>query len=76
MSGIAPFRRGGVIEGAFVVVRDVTARELAHADAVAASDGKSACLANMSHEIRTPLDGVISTAAPASGSRSRVSSSS
>ena len=56
---IAPFRRGGVIEGVFVVARDVTARELARADAVAASDAKSAFLANMSHEIRTPLNGVI-----------------
>jgi two-component system sensor histidine kinase/response regulator len=56
---IAPFRRGGEIEGVFVVTRDVTARELARADAVAASDAKSAFLANMSHEIRTPLNGVI-----------------
>src|SRR3954470_10851732 len=43
---IAPFRRNGVIEGVFVVARDVTAREQARADAVAASDAKSAFLAN------------------------------
>ena len=48
-----------MIEGVFVVARDVTARELARADAVAASDAKSAFLANMSHEIRTPINGII-----------------
>jgi PAS domain S-box-containing protein len=56
---IAPYRRGNDIEGVFVVGRDVTARETARAQAVAASQAKSAFLANMSHEIRTPLNGVI-----------------
>ncbi|HEX6022195.1 MAG TPA: ATP-binding protein, partial [Solirubrobacter sp.] len=49
----------GVVYATGTMGTDVTERQRALAEAVAASRSKSEFLANMSHEIRTPLNGVI-----------------